>query len=234
MEHNGERNICKLVLQSSAQNSVFSKVVFLWDANYLRIWPEFCCTQQVKNWNWNIYNKETPYLSALDFRILDFGVYFKLGKKSSSKPTWFFFEFELDFYCLCSLPKSISKSNWFFSFLNLIFWNWKKFEWHSISQKSSGDRQGECRIFIKILICKSEAICQSGARPSRDSPLFDGESSNVWCYCPSSTITLIWYFWKIKKVLQNLDFSHSLKHKKIISAWQVSGEKLSNGKRPSQ
>ena len=29
----------------------------------------------------------TPYLSALDFRILDFGVYFKLGKKSSSKPT---------------------------------------------------------------------------------------------------------------------------------------------------
>ena len=84
----------------------------------------------------------TPYLSALNFRILDFGVYFKLGKKSSSKPTWFFFEFELDFYCLCSLQKSISKSNWFFSFLNLIFWNWKKFEWHSISQKSSGDRQG--------------------------------------------------------------------------------------------
>ena len=86
---------------------------------------------------------QSPYLSALDFRILDFGVYFKLGKKSSSKPTWFFFEFELDFYCLCSLQKSISKSNWFFSFLNLIFWNWKKFEWHSISQKSSGDRQGE-------------------------------------------------------------------------------------------
>ena len=91
--------------------------------------------------NWN---RPTPYLFALDFRILDFGVYFKLGKKSSSKPTWFFFEFELDFYCLCSLQKSISKSNWFFSFLNLIFWNWKKFEWHSISQKSSGDRQGDC------------------------------------------------------------------------------------------
>ena len=51
----------------------------------------------------------------------------------------FFFEFELDFYCLCSLQKSISKSN---CFLNLIFWNWKKFEWHSISQKSSRDRQG--------------------------------------------------------------------------------------------
>ena len=22
-----------------------------------------------------------------------------------------------------------------------VFWNWKKFEWYSISQKSSGDRQ---------------------------------------------------------------------------------------------
>ena len=92
--------------------------------------------------NLDLVRVKTPYLSALDFRILDFGVYFKLGKKSSSKPTWFFFEFELDFYCLCSLQKSISKSNWFFSFLNLIFWNWKKFEWHSISQKSCGDSQG--------------------------------------------------------------------------------------------
>ena len=33
------------------------------------------------------YIKVSPYLSALDFRILDFGIYFKLGKKSSSKPT---------------------------------------------------------------------------------------------------------------------------------------------------
>ena len=53
----------------------------------------------------------------------------------------FFFKFELDFYCLCSLQKSISKSNWFFNFLNLIFRNWKKFKWHLIFQKSSGDRQ---------------------------------------------------------------------------------------------
>ena len=56
----------------------------------------------------------------------------------------FFFEFKLDFYCLCSLQKSISKSNWFLNFLNLIFRNWKKIEWHSIFQKSSGDRQGDC------------------------------------------------------------------------------------------
>ena len=47
-------------------------------------------------------------------------------KKLISNQTWFFFEFELDFYCLCSLQKSISKSNWFFNFLNLIFRNWKK------------------------------------------------------------------------------------------------------------
>ena len=65
-------------------------------------------------------------------------------KKSSSKQTRFFVEFELDFYCLCSLQKSILKSNWFFNFLNSIFRNWKKIKWHSIFQKSSGDRQGVC------------------------------------------------------------------------------------------
>ena len=65
-----------------------------------------------------------------------------------SNQTWFFFKFELDFYCLCSLQKSILKSNWFFNFLNLIFRNWKKIEWHSIFQKSSGDRQGD---WIKYL-----------------------------------------------------------------------------------
>ena len=64
-------------------------------------------------------------------------------KKYILKQTRFFVEFELDFYCLCSLQKSISKSNWFFDFLNLIFQNWKKIEWHSILQKSSGDRQGD-------------------------------------------------------------------------------------------
>ena len=72
---------------------------------------------------------------------------FKLKKKSILKQTRFFVEFELDFYCLCSLQKSISKSNWFFDFLNLIFRNWKKIKWHSIFQKSSGDRKG-VRIFF--------------------------------------------------------------------------------------
>ena len=73
---------------------------------------------------------------------LDFFFQFQTRKKSILKQTRFFVEFELDFYCLCSLQKSISKSNWFFNFLNLIFRNWKKIEWHSIFQKSSGDRQG--------------------------------------------------------------------------------------------
>ena len=54
------------------------------------------------------------------------GVYYKLKKKWISKQTWFFVEFELDFYFLCSLQKSILKSNWFFNFLNLIFQNWTK------------------------------------------------------------------------------------------------------------
>ena len=85
----------------------------------------------------------TRCLSVLDFWNVNLGVYYKLEKKSISKQTWFFVEFELDFYCLCSLQKSISKSNWFFNFLNSIFRNWKKIEWHSIFQKSSGDRQGD-------------------------------------------------------------------------------------------
>ena len=42
----------------------------------------------------------TPCLSALDFRIMDFGVYFKLEKKSSSKPTGYFVNFEIDFFFL--------------------------------------------------------------------------------------------------------------------------------------
>ena len=87
----------------------------------------------------------------LDFWNVNFGVYYKLEKKLISKQTWFFVEFELDFYCLCSLQKLISKSNWFFDFLNLIFRNWKKLVWHSIFQKSSGDRQG---VSLTVLIYK--------------------------------------------------------------------------------
>ena len=44
------------------------------------------------------YIIQTPYLSALDFRIMDFGVYFKLGENSSSKPTRYFVEFLIEFY----------------------------------------------------------------------------------------------------------------------------------------
>ena len=80
--------------------------------------------------------------SVLDFWNVNLGVYYKLKKKSSLIQTRFFVKFELDFYCLCSLQKSISKSNWFSNFLNSIFRNWKKIKWHSIFQKSSGDRQG--------------------------------------------------------------------------------------------
>ena len=81
---------------------------------------------------------------SLCTRFSNFGFrsLFQTWKKIEFKTNLIFFEFELDFYCLCSLQKSISKSNWYFSFLNLIFWYWKKFEWHSISQKSSGERQG--------------------------------------------------------------------------------------------
>ena len=42
----------------------------------------------------------------------------------------------------CVACKLTSKSNWFFNFLDLIFRNWTKIEWHSIFQKSSGDKKG--------------------------------------------------------------------------------------------
>ena len=77
-------------------------------------------------------------LSVLDFWNVNLGVYYKIKKKINFESNLNFFEFELDFYCLCSLQKSISKSNWFFNSLDLIFRNWKKIEWHLIFQKSSG------------------------------------------------------------------------------------------------
>ena len=128
-------------------------------------------------------NRQTNMLQK-DRETLDFGIYFKLGKISSSKPSWFFFEFELDFYCLCSLQKSISKSNWFFSFLNLIFWNWKKIEWHSISQKSSGDRQGDSW--------------------SRDESAWS-LSQNIW----TLAITALQYKpqWKMGEYIQTVDYN---------------------------
>ena len=53
-------------------------------------------------------------LSVLDFWNINLVVYHKLEKKLISKQTWFFVEFALDFYCLCSLQKSSSNStkNW--------------------------------------------------------------------------------------------------------------------------
>ena len=61
----------------------------------------------------------------LDFWNVNLGVYYKLKKKMDFESNWIFF-LELDFYCLCSLQKSNSKSNWFSNFLNWIFRNWKK------------------------------------------------------------------------------------------------------------
>ena len=56
----------------------------------------------------------TPYLSALDFRIMDFRVYFKLKKKSSSKPIGYFVHFEIDFWISRLCEKSSSTLRTFF------------------------------------------------------------------------------------------------------------------------
>ena len=104
--------------------------------------------ESVQNLNFRLDIQTNALSLCTRFSNFGFQSLFQTWKKIEFKTNLIFFEFELDFYCLCSLQESISKSKWFFSFLNLIFWNWKKFEWHSISQKSSGDRQGVSFIWI--------------------------------------------------------------------------------------
>ena len=104
-----------------------------------------CLKSKILSFAWRIWKwkekKDKKYVSSwppVDLYLISE----KSIWKNQVQRTDFLVYFELDFYCLCSLQKSISKSNWFFSFLNLIFGNWKKIKWHSIFQKSSGDRQG--------------------------------------------------------------------------------------------
>ena len=59
----------------------------------------------------------------LDFRTVNLGVFYMT-------------------FTACVACKLTSKSNWFSNFLDLIFRNWTKIEWHSIFQKSSGDKKG--------------------------------------------------------------------------------------------
>ena len=131
---------CKMIFSFFCYHSIYIRTVSpLW--NYLfYIWSLFGTVDVA-------VSKQTKQALTVSicawFLKCQFGSLLQTRKKKSiSNQTWFFFEFELDFYCLCSLQKSISKSNWFLNFLNLIFRNWKKIEWHSIFQKSSGDRQG--------------------------------------------------------------------------------------------
>ena len=83
-------------------------------------------------WMKNYKNVKRGVYLCLIFEMSIWEFFTNLKKKWFRIILDFFFKFELDFYCLCSLQKSISKSNWFFNFLNLIFRNWKKIEWHSI------------------------------------------------------------------------------------------------------
>ena len=77
-------------------------------------------------WQWNylfirlridskLVHEPLEFSNALSLctRFLNFGFrsLFQTWKKIEFKTNLIFFEFELDFYCLCSLQKSISKSN---------------------------------------------------------------------------------------------------------------------------
>ena len=63
-------------------------------------------------------------LFVLGFWNVNLGVYYKLEKKSISKHAQFFVEFELDFYCLCSMQKrrkNTMYSAYFFILKSLYF-----------------------------------------------------------------------------------------------------------------
>ena len=77
---------------------VEGKIIALYKLGFIYLTLKIYCVKTlvlviISNRKWFILL--SPCLSALDFRIMDFGVYFKLGKKSSSQPTWFFFNFEI-------------------------------------------------------------------------------------------------------------------------------------------
>ena len=84
----------------------------------------YCNIDNYRFWQISYPNQTDAVSTCAWFLKSQFGSLLKTQKKKSiSEQTWFFVEFELDFYSLCSLQKSISKSNWFFDFLNLIFRN---------------------------------------------------------------------------------------------------------------
>ena len=73
------------------------------------------CTSDCLSIAWKALGSEYPSGVSICawFLKCQFGSLLQTRKKSILKQTWFFVELEVDFYCLCSLQKSISKSNWF-------------------------------------------------------------------------------------------------------------------------
>ena len=82
-------------------------------------------------------------------RKVDLGDYYKLKKNR--------FQNKLDFLSSSNLifTACVACKNQF-DFLNLIFRNWKKIEWHSIFQKSSEDRQG---VSLPYRLCCLSQFC---------------------------------------------------------------------------
>ena len=98
-----------------------------------------CCLVQVEYFY--LYSYITRYKISFDhyltvsicawFLKCQFGSLLQTQKKINFESNLIFFEFELDFYCLCSQQKSISKANWCFDFLTWYF---------EIGKKSSDTR----------------------------------------------------------------------------------------------
>ena len=91
-------------------------------------------------------------LSVLDFWNVNLGVYYKIEKKNRFRNKLDFLSSSNLIFTACVACKNQFRNQIDFLILNLIFRYWKKIEWHSIFQKSSGDRQGvdltSCGIII--------------------------------------------------------------------------------------
>ena len=94
-----------------------------------------------------IWTSQTQCLSVLDFWNVNLGVYYKLEKKNRFRIKLDFFSSSNLIFTACVACKNQVRTRQKIEFVSkLIFfqvWNWKEIKWHSIFQKSSGDRQGE-------------------------------------------------------------------------------------------
>ena len=95
---------------------VEGKIIALYKLGFIYLTLKIYCVKTlvlviISNRKWFILL--SPCLSALDFRIMDFGVYFKLEKKIKFKTNWIFFQFRNWFLFLSYFSSFSAMVKWF-------------------------------------------------------------------------------------------------------------------------